>query len=241
VINIDGFNETVNNFINWKAGLEPTYPADTVWGAMGRAMEQGKIPSPDGNDLLAAYHEKMAVKTNEKAENSSVASLYMLRKVAAGYHRYRQQVLLGKAREKLEEISWFSSKHRYTFGVNINLAEYTAERWCESSILMNRLMRDGGGVYLHVLQPDQWFKKSGNYVPKDPNHIYKWVIDPVNQTYPEFIKRIPELQKNGVDILDGTMVFKDHPEVWVDDCCHFSDGGYEILFKLIAEHLAKKD
>jgi hypothetical protein len=238
VINLDGFNEVVSGFTNWREKAEPTYPPDQIWGGIGRSLEQGRISLSSNEELLSAYYERSATKSRDFAERSRFGIQYLYYILNQNYYKHMHHKYKVVAQSVSEEYTWFPAKHRYTWGENFNLPEYTATRWCEASILMNKLMV-GEGYYLHVLQPDQWFKPSGEYVPIDPNHIYKFVIDPINQTYPEFLRQIPNLKEAKVDIMDATMIFKDKDfrKVYADDCCHFTQEGYEILFRKIVEHL----
>ena len=43
ILNIDGFNEVVTTARNWASGAEPSFPADTLWGASGREVESQTV------------------------------------------------------------------------------------------------------------------------------------------------------------------------------------------------------
>lgn len=102
---------------------------------------------------------------------------------------------------------------------------------------MSALARDSGSHYLHVLQPNQWAHTVvGEYEPIDLDHIYKWVVSLVGQGYPQLQARGPNLAGAGVPVLDATAVFRGRAwrEVYVDDCCHYTDAGNALLGSAIA-------
>jgi hypothetical protein len=65
VLNIDGFNEVVNTYRNWKSGSEPSFPADTLWGTWGRQLEG---QAPDASDFGGERFEEAYYRID--AENS---------------------------------------------------------------------------------------------------------------------------------------------------------------------------
>ena len=240
VINLDGFNEVVTSSKNWESGVEPTYPADTVWGEMGRQLERSNLPLTRSEQLLAAYHERAATDSMREAKECHIASCFTIHRVAESYHRSRHHTLAQQVRGKIEQATLFPTIHRDTIGTNLNIYKYTADRWGDASYAMAKLMQGRTGIYLHVLQPNQWYRKSGEYKAIDRDHIYKWVIEPVNRGYAALIERIPRLQAAGVHVLDATMIFRDiNQGIYADDCCHYTDAGYDLLFKIVAQEIAR--
>ena len=66
------------------------------------------------------------------------------------------------------------------------------------------------------------------------------VIDPVNRGYAALIERIPRLQAAGVNVFDATLIFRDiNQGIYADDCCHYTDAGYDLLFKMVAQEIAR--
>jgi hypothetical protein len=238
VINIDGFNEVVNSQINWNNRLEPTYPADSVWGAMGRALEQGQIAQNAPDALLASWHQLAAGEARKAKQSCSLALCYAWHHGVSLYHAIRQASLQRNAAQAAEKQTWFPASHRYTFETpDFDLFAYVADRWRDSSILMHRMLADTGTQYLHVLQPNQWYREAaGPYTPIAPDHIYGWVIQPVNDAYPKFQARIAELRKAGVPFFDATKVFPDSGrEIYADDCCHYTEKGNALLAEAVAQ------
>lgn len=107
---------------------------------------------------------------------------------------------------------------------------------------MAALAQSSGGVYLHVLQPNQWWTKpAGEYPPIEREHIYKWVVPLIEKGYPLLAERMGLLERSGVQVFDATAVFRGVPwrEVYVDDCCHYTDRGNALLATSIAQRVAK--
>ena len=104
---------------------------------------------------------------------------------------------------------------------------------------MFELTKAVGTRYIHVLQPNQWFDEAGSYSPINGNHIYGWVIDPVNNGYRELRAEAETLAASGVNFLDGSLIFTGTPErtVYVDDCCHYTPSGYHVIFDAVATNL----
>ena len=71
----------------------------------------------------------------------------------------------------------------------------------------------------------------GTYEPIAKDHIYKWVIGLVNEGYPRMVAKVPFLKEKGISVLDATAAFRGHGwhEVYVDDCCHYTDKGNSIV------------
>ena len=138
-----------------------------------------------------------------------------------------------------DRFSWFPMSRRYTFESNFELATHTADLWADSSILMHRLLKGTGAMYIHILQPNQWYRPGFDYLPKDPDHLYGWVKEPVNKFYPLFLNRVKKLRVNGVFFVDATRAFKDQDRdvIFADDCCHYNPKGYEILFNVVGTKL----
>ena len=55
--------------------------------------------------------------------------------------------------------------------------------------------------------------------------------------YPKLREAGARLAALGIDFLDASDVFRDHPEALYKDHCHFTPEGYGILDRRIAEHL----
>jgi hypothetical protein len=238
VINIDGFNEVVTSQRNWASGTEPSFPADTLWGEWGRQLEKQALAFDRGTSeqYLGAYLRTVSVDWQRRAEDCSFATCFVFRKTIAGLAGAKAAANQSEARPGEEKRTLFPTAIHSLLGKNFNIFDYTANQWASSSQAMADLLRPTGAVYLHVLQPNQWWQKHGNYEPIANDHVYKWVIELINEGYPRMAAKVPGLAANRVSVLDATAVFRGQAwrEVYVDDCCHYTDKGNDILGNAIA-------
>lgn len=224
---------------NWESGVSPTYPADTVWGEMGRVLERGTQGLQDSGYIDVIYHHRAAADAVRAMEDCAWASCYALKRGSVAYHLQAAERASSKAASSADKVSLFPSRFRETFPENTDIAEFAADRWAGSASAMARLLRGTGATFLAVLQPNQWYRPSGDYRPIDANHIYKWVVEPVNRGYDAMRRRIPALEKDGVAVLDGALLFQGQNDraIYSDDCCHYTDAANERLARAIAERL----
>lgn len=241
VVNIDGFNEVVTSWKNWSDKVEPSYPADTLWGAWGRQLEQANAVGGGKNFLFARYHQLSARTALETAERCATAICFYGRKVLARYHSWRASKNVAEMPRERQGRSLFPTRHMSDFSADFDVFAYTAEIWRRSSLGMARLAEASGARYLHLLQPDQWYRKAGAYRPINVDHIYAWVIEPVNRGYDRLRIEGQRLIAAGVAFHDLSLIFRGRPEreVYVDDCCHYTSVGYDVVFAATAEALRR--
>ncbi|MCC7046884.1 MAG: hypothetical protein IT562_09245 [Alphaproteobacteria bacterium] len=243
IVNIDGFNEVVTTDRNWRSGVEPAFPADTLWGAWGRDLEQaaGRGAPTSAERALALYYTAMAARQRREAGQCVLASCHLARRVLARLAHWRAERLAPPARQPADQrATLFPTAIQSRLGDNFDVFAYAAERWRDSSRAMAALARAQGAIYLHVIQPNQWWRESGDYRPIAADHIYGWVIEPVNKGYPALLARVPSLRAADVEVLDATLLFKDQPgrAVYIDDCCHYTAEGNERLMSAIGAAIA---
>lgn len=233
VINIDGFNEVVTSQRNWAAGTEPSFPADTLWGEWGRQLEKQALAFDKGSSdqYLGAYLRTVSANWQRRAEECKFATCFAFRKVVADMAGARAAANQTEMRPVQEKKTLFPTATHSLLGKNFNIFDYTTTQWAASSQAMADLIRPTGAIYLHVIQPNQWWKKMGTYEPIAKDHIYKWVIGLVNEGYPRMVAKVPFLKEKGISVLDATAAFRGHGwhEVYVDDCCHYTDKGNSIV------------
>lgn len=239
VLELDGFNEAVSIERNWRLGVEPTFPADVIWGEWGRALEQRTGGASDFAGVAAEYHKRSALEWRRYGETCKTATCWLVSEAFNRFHRLRESRAGAGLRERSNASTLFPTARMSKFPDGVDIYSFTADRWFDASVAMAELIKAQGGIYLHVLQPNQWFKPSGDYTPIDPAHQYGFVITPVNRTYTEMQKRIPDLRAKGVRFLDATTVFAGQParDIYIDDCCHYTLRGNDLLAESIAESL----
>lgn len=241
VIEIDGFNEAVTTYSNWESGAELSYPADTLWGAWGRMLERYEVPVGEKGFHLAAYHRLAGRDARHRARDARLAGLKLLYEAKAGWHWWREGAHAKPAREELEKRAYFPTRFRSPQPPESGIWDATVASWLSASVAMADMARRVGAVYLHILQPNQWDRTFEDYVPRDPDHPYGWTIRPVNRVYPRFRAATARLETAGVAFLDLSGVFAavDARTVYVDDCCHYTQAGNEVLFTATIEALSE--
>jgi len=239
-LEIDGFNEIVTSHRNFQSGIEPSFPADTLWGEWGRHLERsgggsGEAAATAG---LAGYYRFRAARLNEEAQDCLLASCHLAKRALSRLASWRARQL--DRGRKQTQATLFPTALRSKFPAEFDVFRYTADQWRDTSLAMAAMARQAGTLYLHVLQPNQWWRESGSYRPIAEDHIYGWVVELVNKGYPELVARMPALRAAGVEVLDATMLFKDQDlrAAYIDDCCHYTVAGNDQLSGAIADAVA---
>lgn len=242
VINVDGFNEAVLTTVeNVPSGVDYSLPRSYP----GVVAVQAGLAGKSALDLLAK------ARTLER----SIASWKQIA-------RQRFSALLNIAadfveRRKAKELSDLRTK-RHRFGRDkandlfiVPSAETTVNRdrldaaivdlWINSSDFMNRIAQSRGAIYVHVLQPNQYF--AGKPLSTREKET-AWLPDSsyakaVRLNYPKLLDHSTELAARGVDFLDATRLF-DHTTapVYADTCCHYNELGNRMLANEIVAHIA---
>jgi hypothetical protein len=117
--------------------------------------------------------------------------------------------------------------------------EDIAATWASASLLMRDMLAARGVRYLHVLQPNQYFTRrvfsdEEARVALNDRQPFK---QPVERGYP-VLARATAAFEHREGFLDGTTLFDaESAAVYEDDCCHYTDRGYEILAEVIARRV----
>jgi hypothetical protein len=244
VLEIDGFNEIVTSQRNWAAGAEPSYPADSLWGEWGRQVESlGSPGQADAADrYLAAYHQTAARDWQRLALDCRSATCYEVAQALAKLSRWRGERLRAGILATTDKQSLFPTARRIPEAPGFEIHRNTAAQWASASRSMQGVAAAAGSAYLQVLQPNQWWRQAaGDYEPIARDHVYQWVIPLINDGYPQLVARLPELRQAGIEVLDATGVFRGRPwrEIYLDDCCHYTEAGNALLAEAIVERVRR--
>ncbi|MBP2294322.1 hypothetical protein [Azospirillum rugosum] len=239
VINIDGFNEGASGFTNWRAGVEPSFPAENAWSELGRIIEGEGSRLSSLEDVRRAYHKLSARHSAERAAAAGTAASFLCHRLRQLHHERHANTPAGRpdAAQTTPE-TLFPSALKRPLPTTDALFDGIADQWQAASSAMKDLVHRRGGIYLHVLQPNQWYEPCGPYVPRDANHGFAWIAETVNGSYPRFLGRMPRLRADGVHVLDASRVFDGHlAEAYIDDVCHYTDWGYQRLFAAVGAEM----
>lgn len=243
IINIDGFNELVIAENNWRAGAEPSFPAVQIWYAMGQELESRATAAADEKYYLQQWHKRASARLAEKADRCRFGACYLWYAARQRYHAMQQAALGRHGVVRQHGMTLFPMQRSWSTGDDPrqkDVLAYAADGWARASRAMERLARDHGALYLHVIQPNQWYAADPAYQPHAIDHPYKAVIPLVERGYPMLVQRTAELARDGVHVFDATKIFAglDLRDIYADDCCHYTDEGYRVLFKSLEKPIA---
>lgn len=247
VVHIDGFNEAVTTFRNWDGDVEPTFPADTLWGAWGRQLDQRETPKGRFT-ALARYHSLAAQADKQSAVAQRIATFKLFLEARAGWHGWRASAnSKSEGAAEIERAGYFPTQMASPLPDQSDIWQYTVDVWARASADMASLSARYGAAYVHILQPNQWDRATGDYVPISPDHPYEWVIKPVNSVYPKMRSAALGPVMTEVEFLDLSGIFASGQsaltarEAYVDDCCHYTQAGNEIIFAATVDALRGMD
>ncbi|MCP4896316.1 MAG: hypothetical protein GY906_05015 [bacterium] len=111
--------------------------------------------------------------------------------------------------------------------------------WSRSSVLLHQAAAAGSTSYLHVVQPNQYYETARVFSEAERKTAISSETPYaafVESGYPMLKPEINELREQGVAAFELFRIFDQVPqEVYIDDCCHFTDEGQRILLERIGE------
>jgi hypothetical protein len=167
----------------------------------------------------------------------------------AAQHAELERALSESATSKVAGLVPTTADMRTTLGPPNDLSnarqlyEASARLWLNASVFLNNLAASQGGLYVHVLQPNQYFQGSkpmGLAETKralSDQSVYKAEVE---RGYPYLRSAGKTLQQLGVHFYDLALLFKNEPApVYGDACCHFTREGNEKLVNAIVARVAE--
>lgn len=116
--------------------------------------------------------------------------------------------------------------------------------WFRSSVQMHHACRANDCLYLHVLQPNQYFEGSKTLSPVEQKDCFSSVNnhagDAVREVYPALVKAGAGFSDAGVAFSDQTMLFSEVTEtIYSDYCCHYNERGNIMLAQAVVGEFSK--
>jgi hypothetical protein len=114
--------------------------------------------------------------------------------------------------------------------------------WKESSRSLSDICGERGIVYINALQPTLHDPGSKPLTPSEIQHgsmPESW-IQGAALGYPLLRARGEELRRAGVDFIDASRLFENHPEELYYDACHFVNAGHALLAQEIGAELLRR-
>ena len=239
-INIDGFNEVALGTYNNDRGRDISMPSPIHLDPLINLIDRATM-TPAMIESLAQISRDKA-RLNDLAgriAGNQVASLNFVleRYYARTANRYRAELARFAELPALPSNASLvqvtpALKARDTDGLYGDLAE----QWASASLLMKDMLAARGAGYLHVLQPNQYHTKRrfSDVEARVALNAATPFKPPVERGYPALLRRATRL-KQQEPFVDATAIFDNEPAVvYDDDCCHYTQRGYELLADFIA-------
>ncbi len=247
VVNIDGFNEVALSYLNNKRQIDLTMPSVqhvSPLTSIGDNRLSERLPALF---LNMANTKRALVRANSVRRKARLASVYMLASTYALIQRRRIRKMtvevdqISTGRNARPESSVYYYYTRDAVLPDEQYATEVARHWATSSVLMHRLLASHGIPYVHVLQPNQYFKTGRTYgheeraIAFDPKSPYEKGVE---IGYPALIEQLSSLRSEGVEVVDGTGIFdRIRAPVYKDTCCHYTIEGQTVLSSFVAESI----
>lgn len=243
LINIDGFNEVaLPQAENLPKGVNPFYPRAWYRRTQNLHDRESLRLIGRGATLESERQEWAKLFTRCVPWSISVNILWRTRDKAIE-HR------IAGVNTALLNSTGAGGAHFITTGPECQFPERKlydrlASHWKQCSLLMNTLCDSRGIIYIHVLQPNQYYEAGRTLTAEEhsvafrANHSYR---PGVVNGYPRLIEQGIDLVSQGVDFHDLTFIYRDISEpIYRDDCCHPNRLGFEIVGQYLADSVAAR-
>lgn len=241
VINIDGFNEVALSSINDQRGSDISMPSAVHLDSLINLVNESTLTPAKLESLAEISRDKQQLNAlAERANSARLASVYFaLERYYAVVDR-RYQASLSEF-DRLPSNPSGSSIVHVTPKVKARrgpaVFEDIARQWAASSVLMQELLASQGAGYVHVLQPNQYhtrraFSDDEVRVALSTESPFK---EGAEKGYPFLVAELASSALENVTVVDGTGIFdRERSPVYLDNCCHYTLVGNEILADFIA-------
>jgi hypothetical protein len=241
-VNIDGFNEVALSPLNDARGSDISMPSVMHMDPLVAVLDQSSLTADKVEALarIQGYRRRLNAAA-ARANRAWSAALYFVhsRLHAALERQYRDEVQRFDALPSRPDTSMVRVTPKVRPRGGAELPEDIARGWMRASLLMQQMLSSRGARYVHVLQPNQYFTTR----PFAPGEAEVAVLDGspfkpgAEQGYAalERVAASGAFAKAGVTFVDGIHAFdSERAPVYIDNCCHYTRRGYEILADAIA-------
>jgi hypothetical protein len=248
VLTLDGFNEIALPISeNVPAGVYPLYPR--MWNVYA-----SRTVLPDEAlvrlSQLAVLRQKARERKYFFASSPFRYSNFCLLLFEVFDRRAQAQmaVINGTLQDVVnagrQEHTPENSGPRRQFSRSDQILQESADSWERCSRQMDAMCRANGIAYFHFLQPNQYIPDSKPMGPAEKevalfqsdNYGYKIAVQ---KGYPNLVLNGRKLERDGINFVDLTMLFKNVDEpVYEDDCCHVNKRGNDLIALKIAATIA---
>ena len=246
VLNIDGFNEAYMGWMNWKY-----FKADVINPYVDFAYQiQGNIASSKAARVSILNAQNKVIKIQRRILSSVFALEYCFYK----YFIFPSASKILNDTKNLLSKGFKKSNSQYLIIPRKNSDIKAAQKriveiWAKSSILISKILNNTNTLYIHMLQPNQYFgdrsfsKEEAKiaFTKQEPYGRFRDEI--VGPVYKQMLDQSDRLKESGIIFINGTNLFDDEKRpVYSDSCCHILRLGNEILlntiFSTIQSHIS---
>ncbi|MEG4423823.1 hypothetical protein QUB02_06995 [Microcoleus sp. D3_18_C1] len=255
VVNIDGFNEVALSNLNNKNQVDLAMPSIQHILPL-TSLANNSLSTKAMKATIRIQENKARISQGlERLQNCSLAACDALTSVSVQnlVNNYKTDVIkFEKERTKQKKDDGGSVIY-----INLNNSvikddaafEQMAQNWAQSSIFMNKVLSASNVPYFQVLQPNQYYQTKRVFGEAEKQIAFNKdtpYAKAVQIGYPALFKKLPNLEKNNINLVNAVNVFdKTKEAVYVDSCCHYNQAG-EVVFsnyvgRSILESLRKEE
>jgi hypothetical protein len=239
VVNIDGFNEVALANLNNKNKVDLAMPSiQHIWPLANFANNSLSTKAMEATIRI----QKNKTRINQGLSSLQQCSLAACDALISVYvqnlvNNYKTDVIKFE-KERTKQQKNDSSSVIYINTNNSVLQdslafEEMAWNWAKSSIFMHKVLSASNVSYFHVLQPNQYYQTKRVFGEAEKQIAFNKetpYAKSVQIGYPALFKKLPNLKKNNINILNAVNVFdRTKDAVYVDSCCHYNQAG-EVIF-----------
>ncbi len=238
ILNLDGYND-----LNpWRPSV--VYPI--MWEPLLASFDDlGRIDLLAKMRIVRLTRQRLAGAIDDSSIGSHSALVNLVWGVIDRRLEWRTYALEQNLRSRSSETDdlrkYIIGGPRYDYGDiekdPSRLMEAMVRMWADGSAMMGQVARSRGAVYLHMLQPNQYWPAGKTLTTAEKAHAY----DPASHAVrwiPEGYRRLLTLESG---VIDPTPIFRDVAQtVYRDTCCHLEDSGYRILGEYVAGEITRR-
>lgn len=243
VVNIDGFNEVaLPQAENSPKGVNPFYPRSWYYRILGTHDR-------------ATLRQISSVVTLEDARRRwatifrNMPKFSVIRNVIWWARDKFLERRIEDTNDQIRRSRTRAASRFLTTGPDLGTDDQStfyqriANHWKSCSLLMKALSDSWGIAYIHILQPNQYLDAGKTLTEEErqrafrEDHPYR---PGVLEGYPRLLTTASDLRDKGVNFHDLTMIYHNIPQtIYIDDCCHPNQLGYEIVAAYVADIIGK--
>ena len=232
IINIDGFNEIWHN-------IPVVYPQEyPAWSEFLFPLQE---------EYLQNYSKVIFLKDAYDTLDKVRKKIFFLRWSQTyellTYVIYQRTMMKWGELSKGESASADKKNFRFTSETASvdEVVDYNSKTWSRYTLQLHHLLKAQKVPYLFYIQPNQHVpgSKPLSDLEKEKFLNPEWA-ETIEKGYVRLAEEHKGLVRQGVRVRDLRYLFKDHSEtLYLDNCCHFSSKGNEIMESTIIPDLER--